>query len=293
MATLEPGAKVLVTGKGPVMLLAAKMAAVQGFEVSCLLGTEPGMAEALIGDTSPPLTLLPVTGEGADPAAVEAACTSAAGLIIAFDGEEVLSDAALDIFMPPTGTNFKHVSLMSRHLNGEGMGFFAKAAKVAANAEIWAAPENVVEGFREMERTVRARAKEVGATSTVIRAGTLKGGGSGDIANGSGDPSFLAGDVFYKLGQQDVVNWRMLFDCDTLGVVLKKGDVLPGPGFKAAFGATSPDACDGDSGRGGVANALVEALRCEGAAEADFGVGTAKGRASPTPQEWKQLFANA
>ena len=29
---------------------------------------------------------------------------------------------------------------------------------------------------------------------------------------------------------QDVVNWRMLFDCDTLGVVLKKGDVLPGPG---------------------------------------------------------------
>ena len=121
-----------------------------------------------------------------------------------------------------------------------------------------------------------------------------------------------------------MVNWRMLFDCDTLGVVLKKGvpnpipnpspnpipdpvpnpfpnpnqvlkkgDVLPGPGFKAAFGATSPDACDGDSGRGGVANALVEALRCEGAAEADFGVGTAKGRASPTPQEWKQLFANA
>jgi hypothetical protein len=107
MATLEPGAKVLVTGKGPVMLLAAKMAAVQalhsaalhlaslphlpppatsrlhppplpvqGFEVSCLLGTEPGMAEALIGDTSPPLTLLPVTGEGADPAAVEVTCTS-------------------------------------------------------------------------------------------------------------------------------------------------------------------------------------------------------------------------
>ena len=74
----------------------------------------------------------------------------------------MLSDAALDIFMPPTGTNFKHVSLMSRHLNGEGMGFFAKAAKVGANAEIWAGTENVVEGFRNMEKTVRARAKEVG-----------------------------------------------------------------------------------------------------------------------------------
>ena len=43
---------------------------------------------------------------------------------------------------------------------------------------------------------------QVGATSTVIRAGTLKGGGSGDTANGSGDPSLLVGEVFYKLGQQ-------------------------------------------------------------------------------------------
>ena len=190
MATLEPGAKVLVTGKGPVMLLAAKLAAVQvpplgipasplaasvrlhppppasisvqGFEVCCLLGTEPQMAEDLIGDPSLPLTLLPVQGGSADPVAVEAAVKSASGLIIAFDGEEVLSDAALDIFMPKDGTNFKHVSLLSRHLNGEGMGFFAKAAKVAANAEIWAAPEPVVEGFRSMELTVRARAKEVG-----------------------------------------------------------------------------------------------------------------------------------
>jgi len=67
----------------------------------------------------------------------------------------------------------------------------------------------------------------------------------------------------------------------------------PNQGFKAAFGATSPEACAGDSGRGAVANALVEALRCEAAAEADFGVATATGRASPTPEEWKQLFANA
>ena len=94
MATLEPGAKVLVTGKGPVMLLAAKMAAVQalhsaalhlpslpppatachqppppashpppspeqGFEVSCLLGTEKSMAEALTLTLTLTLTLNP------------------------------------------------------------------------------------------------------------------------------------------------------------------------------------------------------------------------------------------
>ena len=57
--------------------------------------------------------------------------------------------------------------------------------------------------------------------------------------------------------------------------------------------ATSADAHDGDSGRGGVANALVEALRLEAAANADFGVGTASARASPTTEEWAQLFAKA
>ena len=64
-------------------------------------------------------------------------------------------------------------------------------------------------------------------------------------------------------------------------------------GFKAAFGATSPEACEGDSGRGGVANALVESLRVAAAADADFGVGTASGRASPTPEEWAKLFTSA
>ena len=38
---------------------------------------------------------------------------------------------------------------------------------------------------------------------------------------------------------------------------------------------------------------VLQALRCEAAAESDFGVATASGRASPSPEEWKQLFANA
>ena len=47
---------------------------------------------------------------------------------------QVLSEAALDIFMPKEGQSLKHVSLLSRHLNGEGMGFFPKAAKVRPHA---------------------------------------------------------------------------------------------------------------------------------------------------------------
>ena len=71
-----------------------------------------------------------------------------------------------------------------------------------------------------MEREVAARAKSVGAASSIIRAGTLKGGavgGSIGDENGGGDPRFL-NSYFYQLGQQDVVNWRLLFDCDALGV---------------------------------------------------------------------------
>jgi hypothetical protein len=175
MATLEAGDPVLVTGKGPVMILAAKLAAIKGFKTTCLLGTDVASAQSLVGDVPEELTLLSVVGEGADPAAVEAAVTGAKGLIIAFDGEEVVSEAALNVFMPAEGQDLKHVSLLSRNLNGEGMGFFAQAAKRAANAEIWTAPPPICDAFRVMERQVTSRAAANGATHTVIRAGTLKG----------------------------------------------------------------------------------------------------------------------
>ena len=38
---------------------------------------------------------------------------------------------------------------------------------------------------------------------------------------------------------------------------------------------------------------VMVSVRCEAAAESDFGVATASGRASPSPEEWKQLFAKA
>jgi len=292
MGAIAAGEEVLVVGRGPVMLLAAKLAAIKGFKTSVLLGNELSTAISLVDDDSLPITMLPVAGEDADAEKIEAAVTGAKGLIIAFDGEEVVPQGALDVFMPASGLQkLSHVSVLSRNLNGNGMGFFASAAKTAANAEIWAGGKSV-EAYKDMEARVKARAGEVGASWTVIRSGTLKGGGCGDPTGGSGDPNLLS-TTFYTMGQQDIVNWKMLFDCDTLGVKLSKGDVLPGPGFTAAFGATSAEVCDGDSGRGGVAAALVEALRLEAATGSDFGVGTQQSRTSPTDEEWKELFAKA
>jgi hypothetical protein len=85
------------------------------------------------------------------------------------------------------------------------MGFFPKAAKFAANAEIWAGDPDLVAQYQAQEASVRARAKEVGASTTIIRAGTLKGGASGDaLMGGAGEPMFL-NPAFYTIGQQDVV----------------------------------------------------------------------------------------
>ena len=88
------------------------------------------------------------------------------------------------------------------------MGFFANAAKVAANPEIWNAPDKFVAAYKDMEKMVASRAAECGASYTTIRAGTLKGGGSGDVDSGSGEPTFLD-NTFYSLGQQVRLAWQL------------------------------------------------------------------------------------
>ena len=73
---------------------------------------------------------------------------------------------------------------------------------------------------------------------------------------------------------------------------LTAGDAMPGPGFTAALTAT--DRCGaGDSHRGAVAMALVQALGCEAAAGKDFSVAAKAGRKFPQAPEWPGMFAAA
>lgn len=66
---------------------------------------------------------------------------------------------------------------------------------------------------------------------------------------------------------------------------------MPGPGARAVFAATGSDgAYDGDSGRCGVAEAMVRSLEVEGAANVDFGVGTAASREAPSEGAWDALL---
>ena len=57
-------------------------------------------------------------------------------LLLAVDSENVIDEQAIDFFFDRMQV-CKKVVMMSRHLNGEGMGAFANIAKKVGNAEIW------------------------------------------------------------------------------------------------------------------------------------------------------------
>lgn len=298
MSTLAAGSNILVYGNGPVACLSARLAAIRGLNVKLITqADEADQVKMLCFDEvshpegSIPLSFLPVSGPNANALEVEEAVASADGAIIAFDqATALLSDKALNVFMP-TSSKIKHVALMSRYLNGEGMGFFANAARAAANPDIWTAPKPLVEAYQAMEKMVQDRAAEVGATFSFIRAGTLKGGACGEPGSEDGENTFL-NPYLYKLGQQDLVNWRLLYDVSHLGVEISKGDTLPGPGFWAAV--TSRDSGgEGDSHRGAVAAALVETLFNPTAQNSDFSVKTVEGRKFPSNEELAAMFEKA
>ena len=140
---------------------------------------------------------------------------------------------------------------------------------------------------------MKERCAACGATWTIVRAGTLKGGASGAVKldGGSGCADYLE-PAFYKMGNQDLANWRMLYDIDAQGVVLEKGDRMAGPGFTAALTATDRLGA-GDSHRGAIATALVQALGCDAAKGKDFSLQAKEGREFPKAEAWPGMFAAA
>ena len=285
MAALAPGANVLAVGNGPVFLLSAKTAAQAGYKVT-IVSNRKELFDSLLWsparDETPDanLRILGVESDE-DVSAFNEAVATADGLIIAFDGEQVLTDSLLDVVLPAEG-GASRVACLSKSLSGKGMGPFVSASKVAANNEVWAAPEARVAMYKEFEAKLKKGGREV----TVVRAGTMKGGGPGDPDNAA-PPSMTLSEKFYaELPQKDLVNWQLLFDCETRGIALTPGDTASGPGFKAVFTSTSSNAEPGDAGRVALAQALVRSLSREDAANKEFGVSTAEGRDYPSDADW-------
>ena len=291
MAAIPDGGNVLCIGSGPVLLLAAKKAALRGYETSIISGASTETYRELLYESDAEelsnLKLLEtITGPMA--AEFDALLAKTDAVIIAIDGDAAIGDGLVDIVMQPGGS-VKRVVAMSRNLNGKGMGPFVVSSKALANSEVWSC--NTKDEYERFESKLKSACAATGAEYVVCRAGTLKGGGpAGDDAVYSETKRTGLSYGFYSFGQQDIVNWRLLFDCNTQGVTLTPGDEVAGPGFGAVFAATASDQRPGDTGRHGIAGAMVHALG-HGPGNRDFAVGTAEGKSPPTEAEWGELFA--
>lgn len=217
-------------------------------------------------------------------------------LIATDDVGSVVDPAVLDYLLDPAkAPGLRRVTAMSRHLNGKGMGPFVTASRRAANAQVWDGGNAAA--YREYEAGVQAAAGRCGAAWTVVRAGTLKGGAAGTAGGYLEDeadaapyyPQYLH-PSYYDMTKNDIVTWQLLFDCSVRGVRLTPGDNEAGPGMRAVFTATGSGEHAGDSGRCGVAEAMVRSLEMDAAANAEFGVGTAASREAPSDEEWEVLF---
>lgn len=284
--TVSPGDEgtVGVIGRGFVSVLTAKLLALKGYDTWMII--PPGAEETtkiLMGDISgKKLELV----QAADSETIQSRAASMSALIIAIDDTNAIDASVVEyLLQTDNAKNVQRIVGMSRNLNGQNMGFFVKASKATANANVW--DGSTLEQFRAYETLLKQKAADLGADYTIVRAGTLKGGACGEKDQ---FPQFLTTD-FYEMTKRDVVNFNLLFDCNIRGVTLAKGDVMKGPGNKAIFTATSNEACDGDTSRCGVAEAMVRSLALEQTANVDFGVGTAASREPPADVEWDQLFS--
>ena len=293
-ATVQPSetSTIGTVGSGYLPVLAAKLAAHRGHGKSWIICPNADMdtmkqlsAMDGFGEMLPNLELVPAS----DTDRVEELLATTDAMLVATDDVDSVVDPSILNYLinPEYCKQMKRVVAMSRNLNGSGMGMFVTASRKAANSQVW---DNSNKGaYAQYESNVRDAASNVGAEYTIVRAGTLKGGSTGEK---SMYPQYLA-ESYYELTKTDIITWQLLFDCNVRGVKLAKGDTLSGPGVKAVFTAIGSEVHDGDTGRCGIAEAMVRSLELEGTGNGDFGVGTVLSREIPTEEEWNKMFADS
>jgi hypothetical protein len=288
MAAVPPteSSSVGIIGRGYISVATAKISALQGYDtfMLCPPGQEETIKELINdeGDIPSNLRLVAATESDVFTEKIE----NADAIIIAVDDTSVMDESVIQYVLDPEkAKNLKRVVAMSRNLNGKGINFAVKASKISANSEVWDMGSG--DDFKKFEKVIKECAKACSAQWTIARAGTLKGGACGE----SEFDQFLSR-KFYEMTKKDIITWNLLFDCNVRGVTLSKGDVNPGPGFKAVFTATGTDGgLPGDTSRAGMAEALVRSLMFENTGDMDFGVGTKEERTPPSNEEWENLFS--
>ena len=149
------------------------------------------------------------------------------------------------------------------------------------------------------EQAMRKEATARGIGLSVVRVGTLKGGGPGGNAAIAGSEGTLPDDealgltkVFYDgLAELDVYLTTSAYDKFTLGAKLVKGDPvdLPNPIMRAAR-KSSFEPSDDETNRIVAATAVVKAIDL--GRDVEFSVSSAKAEAMPTNDDWEIMLAD-
>lgn len=280
-----------VLGRGYLSVLTAKLSALEGYSTWIVVppGEEETIRELMFSDDDEKLENLVIVS-GADSDMIESKMADADALVVVVDDDSTMDEGVLKYLINPmvNEKKLKRVVAMSRNLNGKDMGFFVTASKKTAFQGVW--DLNTKKSYLQMEDTIKKQVELCAASSglteyTFVRAGTLKGGACGDDEY----KQYLTS-KYYEMTKKDLITWQLLFDCNVRGVKFAKGDVLPGPGSKAVFTATSSEECAGDTSRCGIAEAMVKSLQYEQCGNMDFGVATVQSREPPTESEWVDLF---
>lgn len=287
-----------IVGKGYISYLTAKLASKAGYKTWMLyppseLDTIKKLMQTANEELPENLEFLSIE----DGELVQDKIKNTNALIFAADDpDNGVVDSSIIQFMINEATmstkSLKRVCILSRNLNGSGLGFFSKAAKATANSEVWSGDEKLIKMYKKFENQINEAVKKECSEETdvsVVRAGTLKGGACGDAAQDDYFPQYLS-PYFYEVTKKDIITWQLLFDCNVRGVKLFQGDSMQGPGGKAILTANSSEACEGDSSRCAVAEALVRSMKLEKGVE--FAVGTTEGRIPPTENEWEKMLVN-
>lgn len=257
-----------------LLLLAAKVAAREGLETSCVCapGTEDGCRRLMYGTEytkdggDKPGYARPVSTGGDIQASLEAADSL---IFVAYDTP--IDEKSYNILLDSTGDKLSKVVLMSKMgvTKAKGGFFGGNDGKLL-----------------ESENLLREICKKKGLALSIVRAGTLKGGGPGEEGNDFGL------DKCYYNTLLDVVeaSVTMAHDKYTLGLDCRTGDSVEVPnmftqmGFKSSF-----EACPWDTNRIVVAGGVVAAALYDKPIE--FSVSAEKATEPPTLTAWNEAFS--
>jgi len=295
--SLATTAPVVVLGPGSLdlRLLTAKLAARSGFKTSLfspsgevqgiwmeqMYGNDAEAGKTSIEDSTDPLRAAMV----ADMPAREEALATAEALAVISDGIGMPEGTLTSLFSK--APQLKRIVLLSK------MGVTR-----ASKSSIPFASNDAFEQL-EAEKRLRAACASAGIGLSIVRVGTLKGGGAGrTFKNGVGRPDDaqdvgLSSEYYNNVMDIDTLKVTKTYDSLTLGAKLTTGDPFDAPAqldIKKQLNRGSADPQDDETSRVVACAAVVAALRHE--VPLEFTVSSAKSETMPTSDEFEALLNN-